>query len=679
MKLKLLPKFIISLAVLAIVLTVVISLFSYNTSKAYLEDMYAQRVMVNSDAIAKLLYPEEVREILAPGGEETETYARLADLFNRLKKDGEITFLSLTVPDEEAVTFYIDAMVPEMGDDPANQIPYGSRILYTDAAGDENDLQNYKINWDHFVRNKNLEGPVITDNDYGYNYTGIAIVRDENGEAMAEIQYILDMRDVRAYLNSVLIRMLLISLVILVVAMMGYIVFVRNAVTLPVSKLAKFTEEITDASGITDKRSEMHTGDEIESLSNSFNYMLDELGVYIDNLSRVTAEKERIGAELSIAAQIQADMLPRIFRVFQDRREFDLFASMNPAKEVGGDFYDFFLIDDDHIGLVMADVSGKGVPAALFMVIAKTLIKNRAQMGGSPSEILRFVNEQLCDGNEAELFVTVWLAIVELSTGKGMAANAGHEHPVIRRADGKYELQIYRHSPAVATMEGLRFREHPFQLNPGDRLFVYTDGVPEATNAENELFGTERMLAALNRNPDVTPEELLHAMREEIDGFVRDAPQFDDITMLSFYYIGPSEDSARELTTEAEVDRLAEVLAFVDGELEKLDCPPKAQMQLDIAVEEIFVNIAHYAYAPESGTATVRVGARSDPKRVTITFTDRGTPYDPLARADPDVTLSAEERQIGGLGIFMVKKSMDDMRYEYQDGQNILTLEKGLE
>ena len=370
-------------------------------------------------------------------------------------------------------------------------------------------------------------------------------------------------------------------------------------------------------------------------------------------------------------------MLPRIFPAFPDRKEFDLYASMDPAKEVGGDFYDFFLVDDDHIALVMADVSGKGVPAALFMVIAKTLIKNRAQLGESPAEILKNVNEQLCEGNEAELFVTVWLAVIEISTGRGLAANAGHEHPVIRRADGKYELVTYRHSPAVAAMEGTKFREHPFEMYPGDRLFVYTDGVPEATNAENELFGAERMLAALNRDPDASPEELLHTVRKEIDAFVGDAPQFDDITMMSFCYNGAPR--TKELKLEAADENLERVIAFVDGELEALECPQQTQMKIDVAVEEIFVNIAHYAYKPETGLALIRIETNSDPKRVTITFRDWGVPYDPLAKPDPDVTLPAEERQIGGLGIYMVKKSMDDMKYEYVDGQNVLTIVKNLE
>jgi sigma-B regulation protein RsbU (phosphoserine phosphatase) len=188
----------------------------------------------------------------------------------------------------------------------------------------------------------------------------------------------------------------------------------------------------------------------------------------------------------------------------------------------------------------MADVSGKGVPAALFMVIAKTLIKNRAQMSNdySPAKILIDVNNTLCEGNEAELFVTVWLGIIDLRTGKGMAANAGHEHPAIRRANGEYELCIYKHSPAVATMEGIRFREHEFEMHHGDTLYVYTDGVAEATNANNELFGNERMLAALNADPSLPPKDILKKVKESIDEFVGEAPQFDDITMLGFTYLG---------------------------------------------------------------------------------------------------------------------------------------------
>ena len=246
----------------------------------------------------------------------------------------------------------------------------------------------------------------------------------------------------------------------------------------------------------------------------------------------------RLGTELSMATDIQASQLPRLFPAFPNRPEFDVFASMTPAKEVGGDFYDFFLADSDHIALVMADVSGKGVPAALFMMVSRVLIKSHLQNGESPGEALTSVNEQLCESNEAQLFVTVWLAVLDITTGKGIAANAGHEHPALRRAGGRYELVIYRHSPAVATMEGIRFREHEFELNPGDSLFVYTDGVAEATNAENVLFGSERMLEALNRNPEALPEEVLSNVMDGIDSFVAGAEQFDDITMLCLKYNG---------------------------------------------------------------------------------------------------------------------------------------------
>ena len=260
-----------------------------------------------------------------------------------------------------------------------------------------------------------------------------------------------------------------------------------------------------------------------------------------DQMEKYEKEHEkatRMGAELSMATDIQASQLPRLFPSFPNRPEFDVFASMTPAKEVGGDFYDLFMIDDDHIGLVIADVSGKGVPAALFMMVARVLIKSHLQNGESVGEALMNVNDQLCESNDAELFVTVWAAVFQISTGKGTAANAGHEHPVLRRAGGQYELVIYRHSPAVATMEGIPFKEHSFELHPGDSLFVYTDGVAEATDANNELFGTDRMLQALNRNPDAMPEEVLSNVMDGINVFVAGAEQFDDITMLCMKYNG---------------------------------------------------------------------------------------------------------------------------------------------
>ncbi len=256
---------------------------------------------------------------------------------------------------------------------------------------------------------------------------------------------------------------------------------------------------------------------------------------------REEAEKERISNELSLAARIQTDMLPNEFPAFPDRTDFDIYATMNPAKEVGGDFYDFFLVDDDHLCMVMADVSGKGVPAALFMMASKIILANNAMMRKSPAKILTDTNAAICAHNREEMFVTVWLGILELSTGKLTAANAGHEYPVLKQPDGKFELIKDRHGLVIGGMEGVKYREYELQIRPGAKLFQYTDGVPEATDAGNSLFGTERMLAALNKEPDAAPEKILENVRTAVDGFVKEAEQFDDLTMLCIEYRGPAE------------------------------------------------------------------------------------------------------------------------------------------
>jgi len=291
--------------------------------------------------------------------------------------------------------------------------------------------------------------------------------------------------------------------------------------------------EMKDSDHAFEMENTYRTGDEIEVLAESFATLSKHAREYIAQITRITAEKERIGAELELATKIQADMLPNIYPAFPDREEFDIYATMTPAKEVGGDFYDFFLIDDDHLGLVMADVSGKGVPAALFMMMSKILVSNYAMMGMSPAKVLEQVNAQICKNNEEEMFVTVWFGVLEISTGKVTAANAGHEYPIIKKADGSFELFKDKHGFVIGGMDGMRYKEYEFTLEKGGALFLYTDGVAEATNAANELFGIERMLEALNAEPEAAPKKLLGNMQKAVDGFVGDAPQFDDLTMLS--------------------------------------------------------------------------------------------------------------------------------------------------
>ena len=251
-----------------------------------------------------------------------------------------------------------------------------------------------------------------------------------------------------------------------------------------------------------------------------------------------SADKQQIESELSVATHIQTSMLPRIFPAFPSQKEFDIYAIMNPAKEVGGDFYDFFMVDKDHLAAVVADVSGKGVPAALFMVIAKTLIKDHAQHGTSPDVVFTEVNRLLCETNDEGMFVTAWMGILELSTGHLAYVNAGHNPPLLRRADGKYDYLRTRSGLVLAGMEETRYRSCSLELSPGDALFIYTDGVTEATDASGQLYGEARLAAVLNANRDCAPEPLLSAVRADVEAFVGQAPQFDDITALSLCYYG---------------------------------------------------------------------------------------------------------------------------------------------
>lgn len=288
--------------------------------------------------------------------------------------------------------------------------------------------------------------------------------------------------------------------------------------------------------------SNIRPNNEIGRLSGDVSELVEEIDDYLTRIESISREKERVNAELNMAREIQAGMLPSTYPAFPDRNEFDIYATMDPAREVGGDFYDFFFVDEDHLCMVIADVSGKGIPAALFMMISKTIMQNNAVMKKSPAQILTDANNAICASNKMEMFVTVWLGILEVSTGKLTAANAGHEYPVLKRNSGGFELMKDTHGFVVGGMEGMVYREYELSLEPGDKLFLYTDGVPEAQDAGGELFGTDRMLAALNKNAGASTVDILKNVRSDVDEFVNEAEQFDDLTMLCMEYMGPGID-----------------------------------------------------------------------------------------------------------------------------------------
>ena len=393
--------------------------------------------------------------------------------------------------------------------------------------------------FDKLKGNERLE-PTVSRTEFGWLSSAGEPVLSSDGEKCAVAFVDIDMTEIVR--NTIRFTVLMVCLCILIILAAGMDISrkIKKRISRPIELLTEAThkfgngEEGYDENNIVDL--DIHTRDEIEELYHATQSMQKSIINYMDNLTRVTAEKERIGAELNVATQIQASMLPCIFPAFPDRDEMDIYATMTPAKEVGGDFYDFFMVDDRHMAIVMADVSGKGVPAALFMVIGKTLIKDHTQPGRDLGEVFTEVNNILCESNENGMFITAFEGVLDLVTGEFRYVNAGHEMPFICKAGGSFAAYKIRPGFVLAGFEDMNYKAGSMTLDVGDLIFQYTDGVTEATNVENQLYGMERLEQVLNRVKDRTPSEILPEVKKDIDAFVGEAPQFDDITMLCVEY-----------------------------------------------------------------------------------------------------------------------------------------------
>ena len=392
------------------------------------------------------------------------------------------------------------------------------------------------------VMRGNGGGDFFTENVRGELVgTALAPVMDTNGNICAVAAIDISISSIRSACIKMLVNMGIAILVIMLVSIAVYHYVERRQIINPIVTLTKAANGLVGTlrrKGREPVTVNIHTKDEIDVLARSFEEMDSKLLDFIRENDAITAEKERIQTELSLAARIQADMLPSTFPPFPDRKEIDLYARMNPAKEVGGDFYDFFLVGEDCLAVVIADVSGKGIPAALFMMMSKIMIQNFTLTLDSPEEILDRVNDQICNNRTEEMFVTVWLGILNLKTGLLTAVNAGHEYPILKKPDGEFELFKDSHGLVVGGMKGIRYKQYRMQLEPGSRLFLYTDGLPEATDTQNEMFGLQRTLAALNEVKDKALVDVLEHVSRTMTAFVGDAPQFDDTTMLCLDYYG---------------------------------------------------------------------------------------------------------------------------------------------
>ena len=488
--------------------------------------MYNENGYMVGDIILSQIDTEEIAGY-TKSWQEDAYYPRLVSFLQSVQEASGSAYIYIVVPNtDQTMTYVYDSSGLSIGDmDPISS--QFDDVWYIYETGEYID--------DYFVRHSSK---------YGYLTSSILPVKTSDGKVCALLFVDTWMQDIESTLLNYILTTVLISAALLVLFCIGFWYFMRRRVIKPLEIIGNDVREFIDNDAkVSGSLTSINTNDELQELSSSIYQMENDTVSYIDNIKTITAERERIGAELSVAADLQADMLPNKFPAFPEKKEFDIYATMTPAKEVGGDFYDFFLIDDDHLAMVMADVSGKGMPAALFMVTARTLIKNRAMMGDtySPARILSDVNRELCEDNKAALFVTVALGIIELSTGKGVEANCGHEYPIARRGGGEYEIIKYEHSPALGIMEDIEISDFNFMMAPGDSVFIYTDGVTEAKDPDGERYGMERMVTALNQKAYSSMEELLNAVKDSLADFVKDTDPFDDITMMAVEYKGKAE------------------------------------------------------------------------------------------------------------------------------------------
>ena len=521
---------LLSFTILAVVLVLVISLV--------VGDRYIKGEMENcrttayayTKSAAELIDGDKIAHYLETE-EKDEYYYEILDFLNSFRLNTDIQYYYVFVPFEDDLVYIWDANALKPGET-AEDVDFcelGYREEYMEG-GKEATYSIYK-------QNPPEEIELVNDDKYGYIASAYSPVFDSNGEPVAVVGVDVYMPDLQENMRDFLVVVIAaIFLVVLAAILMCYF-FVKKKIVNPINKIRDTSKRMVE--NLENEESidvSVKTGNEIEELFDSFKEMYRDVKDYITQLSSVTAEKERIGAELDVAKHIQASMLPCIFPAFPERSEIDIYATMEPAKEVGGDFYDFFMVDDTHLAIVMADVSGKGVPAALFMVIGKTLIKDHTTPGRDLGKVFTEVNQLLCESNSEELFITAFEGVLDLVTGEFVYVNAGHEMPFICKAGGNFEPYKIRAAFVLAGMEGMKYRAGSMMLEPGDKIFQYTDGVTEATNVNNELYGMERLGAILNKVKNGTPHDILPAVKKDIDSFVGEADQFDDITMLCLEY-----------------------------------------------------------------------------------------------------------------------------------------------
>ena len=544
MKLKLRERILLIVLVSVLIIGILLIRLTSKMFRDLYVDLYRNETLETLNILAADIDGEAIVSMVE-SGKKSQDFEELLDRFNEVKeKSTDMEFLYLVVPYDTYFVYVLEAQASR--DDPGTIAKFGEIYDYTD------------FDYEYFL--PDVQQAKATDETLAISYGGDTYsdsftvwtpILDSEGKTAAMIESDTNLHRVNTLIFNLTGRIagIMTGLLIILITILFFIL--SNTVVHPIRVL---TSEVDSYENGHYKKSDYRFmfDDEIKRLSDSSHDMMNRIDYYIDERAKEAVEKEHLVAELSLAARIQGSYLPNNFPAFPDRHDFDIYASMTPAKDVGGDFYDFFMPDEDHIYLVIADVSGKGIPASLFMMVSRMAIRNAAQFETLPSKILSNANQHIIENNPENMFVTVWLGCVELSTGKLTYANAGHSRTLLYNG-GVWEYVETRCGLPLAAIEFSRYRDYELTLDKGSFLFQYTDGVTEAEREDSSQFGKDRLLEAAEQLSSLNPQDVLKEIRKKVDEFVDGAPQFDDLTMLGFYYVGAEEESK-----EVAVEEMAE-------------------------------------------------------------------------------------------------------------------------
>lgn len=460
-------------------------------------------------------------------------------------------------------------------------------------------------------------------------------------------------------------------------------IIVARRMVRPIKQFSKAASQIAGGDFNT-TLPQLKDKDELWQLGDSLDNMQKSLKQYIADLKATTKEKGRIESELHIASQIQMAMIPKIFPPYPNRTDVDIYGSLIPAKEVGGDLYDFF-IHDEKLFFCIGDVSGKGIPASLVMAVTRSLVRIVAAREDRPGIIVEALNDSMADMNESNMFVTMFVGVLDLGSGLLRYCNAGHDAPMIAGPEaGKAEMLNVESNLPIAVLANMKFKEQEISLQSNTSIFLYTDGLNEAENPQKELFGDERMLQAIKEISQGTPKQQVEFMNQVVLAHVNGAEQSDDLTMLSIKCIYGMEQNKphaephlKHATFHNNIKDVPSLGEFIDGVGDEEHIDPATVNSINLALEEAVVNVMNYAY-PEGTVGAIELDSSVTPDEWQFTLADKGKPFDPTQVEEPDTTIDVEERPIGGLGIFLVRQIMDSVTYERKGDENILTLTKKL-